>query len=193
MQHHSTSKSKFPNQFLIQATCSILHKTLTNIIIEHSNVANNEQTITETPFTSQYPPQIPIDIYLNRIISYTQIELNTIINSLIYIDRFCTKTNTQLTFLNIHKLLICGILISIKYNEDIIFQMDYYANIFGVSLYELRKLERAFVMDMEFDFYVGEEQFKQYKEYIYTEIKVLAKQYKEQIRQMKKNELKIFT
>ena len=156
------------NAFLINATSSILHKTLTNIIIQHNN--------NETPCNA---PQLSLSEYLNRIITYTQIEFNTLITSLIYIDRYCLQTNTKLTYINVYKLLTCGILVSIKYNEDVIFHMKYYAKVFGVSEKELRKMERAFVMKMNFDFYVKKELFEQYYEYIYNEVCRIEKQFHE--------------
>ena len=181
-----------PNTFLIEATSSIFHKTLTNIIHQHSTLINPQL---QSPFTSQSPSQIPINTYLTRIITFTQVELNTLITSLIYLDRYFLKTNTTLTHSNIHRLLICSILLSIKYNEDTIFQMNYYAQIFGISLKELRKLERAFVTKMGFDFYVNDELFEQYKGYINIELKELIKQHKEKgkVIEEEREEIKMFT
>lgn len=179
-----------PNIFLIEATSSIFHKTLSNIIHQHSILINPQF---QSPFTSQSPSQIPIKTYLTRIITFTQIELNTLITSLIYLDRYLLKTNTTLTYSNIHRLLICSILSSIKYNEDTIFRMNYYAQIFGVSLKELRKLERAFVTKMGFDFYVNNELFEQYKGFINIELKELIKQHKEKGIEEEREEIKMFT
>ena len=184
-----------PNTFLIEATSSIFHKTLSNIIHQHSSFTNSNPIQPQSPFTSQSPSYIPINTYLTRIITFTQIELNTLITSLIYLDRYLLKTNTTLTNSNIHRLLICSILLSIKYNEDTIFQMNYYAQIFGVSLKELRKLERAFVTKMGFDFYVNDELFEQYKGYISIELKELIKQHKEKgkVIEEEREEIKMFT
>ena len=156
------------NAFLMNATSSILHKTLTSIIIRHDS--------NETPCHVQ---RVPLNEYINRIITYTQIEFSTLVSSLIYIDRYCLQTKTKLTYINVYKLLICGILISIKYNEDVIFHMSYYAKVFGVSEKELRKMERTFATKMKFDFYVKKELFEQYYEYIHNEVSVIAKQLNE--------------
>ena len=73
--------------------------------------------------------------------------------------------------------------------------MNYYAQIFGVSLKELRKLERAFVTKMGFDFYVNDELFEQYKGYSSIELKELIKQHKEKGKVIKeeREEIKMFT
>ena len=71
--------------------------------------------------------------------------------------------------------------------------MNYYAQIFGVSLKELRKLERAFVTKMGFDFYVNNELFEQYKGFINIELKELIKQHKEKGIEEEREEIKMFT
>ena len=191
----TSSQSDFSKKFIIEATSLIFHKTLSNIIHQHSTLTNTPEPPLQAPFTSQTPSQIPISTYLTRIISFTQIELNTLINSLIYLDRFLYKTNTTLTNSNIHRLLICSILASIKYNEDITFQMNYYSQIFGVSLKELRKLERAFAIKMGFEFYVNDDVFERYKGYIDIELKELIKQHKEKgkVIEDQREEIKMFT
>ena len=44
--------------------------------------------------------------------------------------------------------------------------MSYYAEIFGVSTYELNVLEYKFIEMIDFNFYINENQFVLYKNYL---------------------------
>ena len=85
-------------------------------------------------FSSSIIPNISIEEYLIRIQTYANIEKNTLILSLIYIDRLCKIASITLTYYNIHRILFISILISIKYNEDQYYNNKYYAEIAGVKL-----------------------------------------------------------
>ena len=91
-------------------------------------------------FSAQSIPTISLKDYLERIKIYSQVENNTLITSLIYVDRLCQKTNLILTPYNIHRIIFTAILLSLKYNEDLIYDFSYYSKIAGVSVKELKKL-----------------------------------------------------
>ena len=93
-------------------------------------------------------------------------EDSTLIIALIYIDRICIKKGITLTQYNIHRLLFTSILISIKYNEDIIYDNLYYSKIGGVPKAELSKLENEFLKMIGFDLFVSEEVYKKYFTYL---------------------------
>lgn len=57
----------------------------------------------ETLFHSELNQSITIKQYLERIVKFTQMESNTLILALIYLDRFCLNSNIFLTWVNIHK------------------------------------------------------------------------------------------
>ena len=156
-------KEKFDN--IINNMTVILNQ----LISQHKNSLNYKKIIRnqkESVFSAKDPPQISILDYLNRIKYYSQIENNTLICSLIYIDKLCTLSEIVLTELNIHRILFTAILLSIKYNEDLIYKMDYYSKIAGVSLKELKKLESEFVSKINFELYINEKDFEKYREYL---------------------------
>ena len=96
---------------------STIHPTLIKSITK--NIFSLLQpcvTPKQTPFTAPFLPNISIYDYITRIVEYTHIEKETLITSLIYINRFCTKTNFQITEYEIHRLLLTAIILSIKYN-----------------------------------------------------------------------------
>ena len=120
------------------------------------------------PFNAQYVPMISIYDYLERIVQYTKIEEETLISSLIYIDRLCNEKQIMLTEFNVHRILFTACLLSIKYNEDQIFTMQYYSQICGVKEKELFVLESFFCDSLNFKLYINEEEFRKYQHYLYN-------------------------
>ena len=117
-------------------------------------------------FTSYNKPSLSIKDYLYRIQSYSEAEDNTIIIGLMYIDRICEHSSIILTPYNIHRIIFVSILMAIKYNEDICFDYEFYAKIAGISMKELKILEREYIELIKFHFFVGKEEFDKYKLYI---------------------------
>ena len=159
-------------QIIVEKSDNILNnmsKILNQLISQNKNSLNYKKIIRNQRnniFSAKEPPQISILDYLNRIKYYSQVENNTLICSLLYIDKLCTSNEIFLTELNIHRILFTAILLSLKYNEDLIYKMDYYAKIAGVSLKELKKLETEFVSKINFDLYINENDFENYRDYL---------------------------
>ena len=107
-------------------------------------------------------PKIVITEYLNRIIEYSNVEENTLICSLIYIEEIRKKI--KLTNFNIHKILFTAIITAIKFNEDKIFNNNFYSLIGGISKEKLLELEYHFLILMDFKLYINENKFKTYKQ-----------------------------
>lgn len=64
------------------------------------------------------------------------------------------------------RILLTAVILAIKYNEDDFYSNTYYGKIGGVSLEELNKLEEEFVNKIEFTFWIDEELFSKYKNYL---------------------------
>ena len=140
---------------------STIHPTLIKSITK--NIFSLLQpcvTPKQTPFTAPFLPNISIYDYITRIVEYTHIEKETLITSLIYINRFCTKTNFQITEYEIHRLLLTAIILSIKYNEDEIYSQTHFAEVGGIEVTELNQLEYHFVEGIDFSFYVSESEYE---------------------------------
>ena len=116
-------------------------------------------------FSSSTIPKISILEYLNRIVNYTKIEDSTLITSIIYLDSV-TQNGIYLTDYNIHTLLLICILIAIKMNEDNIYTNDYFAEVAGISLKKLNKIEHEFLNMNKFKLFVDKDIFEQYQRYL---------------------------
>ena len=124
-------------------------------------IKNFKKKILKDSFTGKRFPNITIYDYINRIITYTEIEENTLICSLIYIDKLDQKK--QVTKFNIHRIFFSAVLCSIKYNEDEFFKNDYYSQVAGVTLNELNKMEYDFLVLLDFNLYIEPNTFNDYK------------------------------
>jgi hypothetical protein len=147
-----------------------ISKTINRVIEKHKYLPNYLKIIhsqKNNKFSTSNIPKISINDYLNRIETYSEIEKNTLIIALIYIDKFCQMSNIILTPYNIHRILFCSILTSIKYNEDEIYEFKYYAKIAGISIKELKDLESEFLDSLNFSLYVDNNLFVQYQTYLY--------------------------
>lgn len=153
------------NELLIKK----MNKILLLVLEENKTLNNYDQKLEdqkEQPFTSYNKPSLSIYEYLERIAQYTEAEDNTLILSLIYIDRISEISSIILTPYNIHRLTFVAILIALKYNEDVCYGFNFYATIAGISIKELKKLEREFIDLIKFKLYVKKEDYENYKSYM---------------------------
>ena len=65
---------------------------------------------------------------------------------------------------NIHKIILAAMISAIKYNEDNIYSMNFYAKLGGISTVELNLLEYKFLTMIHFSVFVEEELFTKYKD-----------------------------
>lgn len=154
-----------------KALLNAISKTLNQVIAENQALKNYSRKVKEQShmvFSARTPPQISLYDYLYRIKYYGEMEDNTLIVALIYIDRLCDMTSLTLTPYNIHRILFASIVTAIKYTLDLFYDNKYYSEIAGVSLKELCKIEESFVDLMEFNFYVEKNHFEKYQKYLKT-------------------------
>ena len=157
--------NEIKNIDLIKSISQILETILNN----NKRLENYKEIIKKQrkiPFSSRLIPKISLEDYLIRIQSYANMEKNSLITGLIYIDRLCQEANITLTDYNIHRILFISILLSIKFNEDKYYENRYYADIAGVTLKELNYLEYKYVKMIHFQFYVNDTVLKNYKLYL---------------------------
>lgn len=157
--------TKLPNYKLIKA----ISQTLVSILENNKKKSNYKEIVkkqSKMVFSANLIPNISIEDYLLRIQTYANIEKSTLIISLIFIDKLCHTADVTLTHYNIHRILFTAVLISIKYNEDSFFDNQYYSEIAGVKIKELKLLEYTFISMVDFKFYVSNEIYKKYLEYL---------------------------
>jgi hypothetical protein len=125
----------------------------------------------KSPFCSKRIPIISITEYLQRFKKYTNIENSTLIIGLIYLDTICSRKNIILQENCIHRLLLICCVLAIKFNEDLIFDNEYYAKIGGISLKEINLLEYYAIKFLDFDLFFDEQIYNKYVHYLRNEFK----------------------
>ena len=156
------NQEKEKEKILIPIKSIEIISDLLNNICEENKIKNEVQNIKIKPFTTKNIPSMSIKDYLLRLSQYTKINESTIILILIYIDRICKINNFHITFNNIYKLIICSMIIAIKYNEDNFYSSEIYAKLGGVTLKELNYLEFQFLILIKFSLFVEKGLFDKY-------------------------------
>src|SRR5690242_13008372 len=104
------SKDSKPSKFkhLINSISTILYEIIGDNI--------KDETIQERiskqrglSYNAKKRPSVSLEDYLERIIKYSEMEENTLILALIYIDMICKRKGLILTELNVHRLLFTSI------------------------------------------------------------------------------------
>lgn len=154
-----------PNYMLIKS----ISKTLVTILENNKKKSNYKEIVKKQgkmPFSANLIPGISIEDYLLRIQTYANIEKSTLIICLIFIDKLCHTADVTLTHYNIHRILFTAVLLSIKYNEDSFFDNQYYSEIAGVKIKELKLLEYTFISMVDFKLFVSDDIYEKYKNYL---------------------------
>ncbi len=125
----------------------------------------NESYIIQDIFYLSFVPPISLSDYINRIMKYSNMDISTLIIAIIYIDNFCDKNRYILTANNIYRILLSACLLSLKFNEDITVNYNYYSEIAAVSVEDLKNLEFYMYLKLHFSLHVKYELYKSYYDY----------------------------
>ena len=131
------------------------------------NIQNNQMKFvvkSDIFYLNHFPP-ISIEDYINRIYKGTKMNISTLILSIIYIDRFCETNGYILSLNNVHRILLAACLLSLKFNEDVNIDAQYYANIAGVPINDLNNLECYLYVKLKFSLFVEYDFYQKYFEY----------------------------
>ncbi len=129
------------------------------------NIRNNQmKNVRHDLFYIQGQFSISIEEYINIIFKGTKMSLSTLINSIIYIDKFIELNGYILSLKNIHRILVASCLLSIKFNEDTI-STKYYSKIVGINDNDLNILELYFYIKLQFSLLIDYDCYKQYFDY----------------------------
>ena len=141
--------------------CIHLLSTVLSRLIEINDQSSDGNSHT-TRFHSVSVPDIPLQKYLKRISRYTDCNVETLVCSVMYVLRVSRRSDITITSLNVHRLLITSVVVSMKYVEDECFTNRYMAKVGGVSLSELNRLEVSFLKRLDFSLHIAPENFEQF-------------------------------
>ena len=135
-------------------------------IINDNYINYRNMFVQKDNFFTNFLPCISIEDYLKRLFYYTKINISTLILAIVYIDNFCELNGYILTLNNIYRMIMTSCLLSIKFNEDIIFGNSFYAKVGNFSVELLNALEYEFYVKMNFQLLVNHDYYKKYYNYL---------------------------
>jgi hypothetical protein len=146
---------------MIISTIEIISDLFINICEENKIKKSNKNFIIKS-FTNKFIPSISIKDYILRLAKHSKVNESTIIIVLIYIDRICNINHLNLTYYNIHKLILASFILAIKYNEENYYSMAFYSKIGGISLSELNNLEFECLILIRYNLFIQPKLFDKY-------------------------------
>jgi len=115
-----------------------------------------------TKFHALKAPSISVLHYLERIHKYASCSTECFVLALIYIDRMIQRNNFLLTELNVHRVVITGVLLAAKFFDDAYYNNAYYAKVGGVLVSEMNSLEVEFLFRINFSLHVTPDVYSKY-------------------------------
>ncbi len=114
-------------------------------------------------FFSAAPESISLSKYVERLVEYTGCSDSVFIVALIYLHRAqVARRELALTHTNCHRLFSASLYLASKYVDDIVFDGDHYAAVFGIDLYELLEMERRLLRVLNWNLFVEDETYTKY-------------------------------
>ena len=101
--------------------------------------------------------------YIDRIVKFVKLEIHDFVGIAIYLDKI-TKLNYDINEQNICYILATLCLLFIKYNDDINFMNDVYAQMFGISAYALNIFELYCLFLLNYELYISKETYDEFYE-----------------------------
>ncbi|KAL8192822.1 hypothetical protein R6Q57_027270 [Mikania cordata] len=155
---------------LIPNLISLLSSLLQRVA-ESNDLNRPLQTQKLSIFYGLIRPDISIQNYLERIFRYANCSPSCYVVAYVYLDRFVKKQPyLPINSLNVHRLLVASVLVSIKFMEDICYDNAYYARVGGISTAEINLLEVDFLFGLGFQLNVTIDTFCDYCTYLQTEM-----------------------
>ena len=151
------------------ATTDLTNRIIDSISLSLNEIIKDNKARGKCPkqdiFYLGFIPPISINEYIKNLMKYSNMDISSLITTIIYIDRFCDKNNYYLTQNNIFRILLSACLLSIKFNEDIIIDYKTYSEIACVSVEDLKNLELNMYLKLHYSLKVKYDLYKSYYTY----------------------------
>ena len=161
-----SNRNRFSLDFINEKLISKISLLLESLINLNRKKSFEKNIFKRTSFDLKKIPMISIQDYIYHIVKYTQIDDNTLIKALIYLDIFNRKNKYLISYFNVHKLILVAIVLAVKCNEGCCFTNKFYSKIGGISVKELKNLEIKFCKYINYRLYIQKELFEKYSKYI---------------------------
>lgn len=165
LQSGENIKYNKPSNRLIDEKSKSLIKTISELLTDicEERRTNLESNIIKLkPFISKKIPAISIKDYIERLLKHSKVFNEIIIIILIYLDTICAKNKINLDYYNIHKLILAAFIVAIKFHEDDVYSMNFYAKLGGLTIREALNLEYEFLSLLDFKLFINPKLYNKY-------------------------------
>ena len=107
---------------------------------------------------------------MHRIFVRTLCSPTSLVLSIIYVDRLLQSTGMNITFLNVHKLLLTALMLASKFIDDVFCNNAFFAEVGCVTLNEVNQMEEVFLRSISFSLFVTEDVFLRYYSGLYQRV-----------------------
>ena len=142
---------------LIQFSIEVLSNCIDSIANESENFDSSKQVSDYKLETQNFTKRI-----LCKLVNYSECELSTIICMSVLIDRICIKKKLFLATESIPYFLFGSFMVAIKMNEDYILSDKTIAEIVGIDLKTLIKIESNFLDDLDYEAFISKKDYNLY-------------------------------
>eukprot|EP00301_Raphidiophrys_heterophryoidea_P007536 c12905_g1_i2.p1 GENE.c12905_g1_i2~~c12905_g1_i2.p1 ORF type:complete len:175 (+),score=39.27 c12905_g1_i2:234-758(+) len=123
-------------------------------------LASNKVTI----FHALRSPNIGVKSYLERVHKFVNCSNECYVLALIYMDRVIQRNpEFFISSLNVHRLVICSVMLAAKFFDDRYYNNAFYARVGGIPTAELNNLEVEYLFMVNFSLLVDTEEYERYR------------------------------
>jgi len=145
------------NNLLLEVIASVLDE-----LVRKGEEERKTSKCTTTKFHGLRAPSINLTDYLQRISQFSGCSNECFVLMLVYVDRLVTNKGIPLDALNVHRLVITGILLAAKFFDDHYLDNAHYSAVGGLPPHEINQLELEFLFLLGFNLYVSTEKYGSY-------------------------------
>jgi hypothetical protein len=85
-------------------------------------------------FYSTFRQPFSLESYVTRIVNFTNCSRSVFVNALVYLDRIKqTDPRLAISEMNVHRVLMTAVVLSVKFLEDELYQNSYFAKVGGIQ------------------------------------------------------------
>eukprot|EP01059_Diplonema_ambulator_P033471 TRINITY_DN7009_c0_g1_i1.p1 TRINITY_DN7009_c0_g1~~TRINITY_DN7009_c0_g1_i1.p1 ORF type:complete len:227 (+),score=35.04 TRINITY_DN7009_c0_g1_i1:339-1019(+) len=100
-----------------------------------------------------------VDKFLYRLCMYGQASKEVFVRMLVYLNRYQAVTGWGLCYENVHRLMVAAYVTAVKMHDDVHSCNQFFAKLGGVTLKELNKLERTFLLSLDFNLEISSAEY----------------------------------
>mmetsp|Transcript_10852 Transcript_10852/g.19627 ORF Transcript_10852/g.19627 Transcript_10852/m.19627 type:complete len:277 (-) Transcript_10852:1321-2151(-) len=121
-------------------------------------------------FHAYRPPSISTSNYLKRLHTYSFCSPTCLVSAFYLLERLAKKDKKYaITTLNVHRLLLVTLLISVKFLEDMSYDSLHFSNVGGIHVKELNRLELETLRELDFNVNISLEDFNRFEDSLLEE------------------------